>query len=1024
MYNFVTEELIKKIPHVEGFTEELLPVTLTKIYAQIISLSAKYEDGEIPFDLEVLQSDGKKLNILSNTLELYLFANSQTDKRKSMAFVAATARKLLFKIKEVHEDEVLDLNYIPSDLYASLLYVISGNFADAQEVAEGFCVRREADQYVKKLYNSIKLLVSGNLHELQSLTINEPKEYNDLQQYTEWLLWKELVTGIKQFSISLLGKKAYTINSFLKVRELSVYEDKLIALRDVYVAPYILSTLFILSCEEMWSHAVINVSTPIGVKKKSWQEALKKQAVVRPFLWENHLDAISKGILNVGVSSMITYPTGAGKTTLSELKIASCLLADKRVIYLVPTHALENQVNNSLNKLTERMNMSIRNRDAEFSWFEEEEEDSTIMVMTPERCLALLRLNPEKLNNVGLVVFDEFHLVNGNFDDKRANDAMTLVVELLDIIPKADYFFVSAMVRNGADVAGWIKSVTGRECVLLDNPWKPTCQLQGCLVYNEEEINRLRKIITVSKSKNKSKNPTVALQRMLKVNPHCIFSLKSTWDDVNKANYCLVELTGRDIHLKANSEWKLSANYNYVAAEVSSRYAAIHYKTIIFATKPVDANSIRNHINELLKGKNVDWIKRYESEKYNAITMELGGEKYSYLFESNSATVHHGNLLPEERIISEHYFKSKDGVNVLVATPTLAQGINLPADIVLIAGDKRFDGNSMEQIKAHEILNVAGRAGRAGFRSHGTAILIPSIIATYLDNVVKGNWMTVRDEIFSKGDRCLDIKDPLADYFNAEINVDSDLILNHFKSDVADVKRKYGKTFYAYQMSVKGRATEFNTHLDAMVGNWVENVEQPKWLSVLSAKTSVDQDLLMVFYESINVPFIANLDSQNVLYILGHLLSVMKENMELMDKFFSSSINAENARKFVLSKDINIWTESGIKKFFTLVEMYVKGLSLLEIEQTMECKQDKKLLHARQFVLKIIPDVSYTCGAFVQVLIEKLNLHEENSDLPTDIKVFASCIKEGVLTYEMLKEKYNKKYMRVECHYKCRKTKT
>lgn len=60
MYNFVTEELIKKIPHVEGFTEELLPVTLTKIYAQIISLSAKYEDGE-PFDLEVLKSDGKNL---------------------------------------------------------------------------------------------------------------------------------------------------------------------------------------------------------------------------------------------------------------------------------------------------------------------------------------------------------------------------------------------------------------------------------------------------------------------------------------------------------------------------------------------------------------------------------------------------------------------------------------------------------------------------------------------------------------------------------------------------------------------------------------------------------------------------------------------------------------------------------------------------------------------------------------------------------------------------------------------------
>lgn len=30
MYNFVTEELIKKIPHVEGFTEELLIIGKTK----------------------------------------------------------------------------------------------------------------------------------------------------------------------------------------------------------------------------------------------------------------------------------------------------------------------------------------------------------------------------------------------------------------------------------------------------------------------------------------------------------------------------------------------------------------------------------------------------------------------------------------------------------------------------------------------------------------------------------------------------------------------------------------------------------------------------------------------------------------------------------------------------------------------------------------------------------------------------------------------------------------------------------
>lgn len=155
MYNTVTEELIRRIPHVEGFTENLLPVTLTTVYAQIISLSAKYKDGEIPFDLEILEDDRRKLNILSNTLELYLFANPYSDKKKSIAYVAATARKLLFKIRGVQENEILDLNYVPSDLYASLLYIISGNFADAQEIAESFSIYKDTDKYI---LNSATLL--------------------------------------------------------------------------------------------------------------------------------------------------------------------------------------------------------------------------------------------------------------------------------------------------------------------------------------------------------------------------------------------------------------------------------------------------------------------------------------------------------------------------------------------------------------------------------------------------------------------------------------------------------------------------------------------------------------------------------------------------------------------------------------------------------------------------------------------------------------------------------------------------
>lgn len=37
-------------------------------------------------------------------------------------------------------------------------------------------------------------------------------------------------------------------------------------------------------------------------------------------------------------------------------------------------------------------------------------------------------------------------------------------------------------------------------------------------------------------------------------------------------------------------------------------------------------------------------------------------------------------------------------------------------------------------------------------------------------------------------------------------------------------------------------------------------------------------------------------------------------------------------------------------------------------------------------------------------------------DCPNDMRVFASCVKEGVLSYEMLMKKYRGRLMRVECH--------
>ena len=52
--------------------------------------------------------------------------------------------------------------------------------------------------------------------------------------------------------------------------------------------------------------------------------------------------------MDVGRSAVLVLPTGAGKTTISELKIAATLAAGRKVIFLVPTLALVDQLRDDL----------------------------------------------------------------------------------------------------------------------------------------------------------------------------------------------------------------------------------------------------------------------------------------------------------------------------------------------------------------------------------------------------------------------------------------------------------------------------------------------------------------------------------------------------------------------------------------------------------------------------------------------------------------------------------------------------
>lgn len=68
-------------------------------------------------------------------------------------------------------------------------------------------------------------------------------------------------------------------------------------------------------------------------------------------------------------------------------------------------------------------------------------------------------------------------------------------------------------------------------------------------------------------------------------------------------------------------------------------------------------------------------------------------------------------------------------VSVLLATSTLAVGVNLPARRVVIA--ETCGSTQHRQLTATELQQMAGRAGRAGIDAHGEVVICttPATIA-------------------------------------------------------------------------------------------------------------------------------------------------------------------------------------------------------------------------------------------------------------------------------------------------------
>jgi superfamily II RNA helicase len=64
---------------------------------------------------------------------------------------------------------------------------------------------------------------------------------------------------------------------------------------------------------------------------------------------------------------------------------------------------------------------------------------------------------------------------------------------------------LSAMLKNGEELAEWIGQITGRPCVSVDLLWKPSRQARGVLIYRDEELNEAKEAAAAVQACGKQK---------------------------------------------------------------------------------------------------------------------------------------------------------------------------------------------------------------------------------------------------------------------------------------------------------------------------------------------------------------------------------------------------------------------------------------------------------------------------------------------------------------------------------------
>ncbi|WP_316504216.1 DEAD/DEAH box helicase [Nitrosopumilus sp.] len=202
-------------------------------------------------------------------------------------------------------------------------------------------------------------------------------------------------------------------------------------------------------------------------------------------LYPPQADSVKSGLLN-GKSILVSAPTASGKTLIAMLAMLSFLSKNDtngKVVYLSPLRALAAEKFSEFKKL-EKIALGKKTRvsisTGDFENIEKNLEKSNVLILTNEKMDSIIRHGAEWIEDIGLVITDEVHLIG---DESRGPTLEMILTQLKLLDSKPQLVGLSATITNSDDIADWLS------CKLVKNDWRPVPLSEGVCDAGEVTMN-------------------------------------------------------------------------------------------------------------------------------------------------------------------------------------------------------------------------------------------------------------------------------------------------------------------------------------------------------------------------------------------------------------------------------------------------------------------------------------------------------------------------------------------------------